>query len=350
MAAIVIIWQGFKDLTPKENVRIEINYSEISNDYDLQNLTYKAVDYQGNEIFGESYYGVDGTYTKEKPLIKGESYYTYWVKNDSYYIEPGELVIDKTHRNQSIITKAYKKVNLSDDIRVIDTYNYYPYNEIGFRRIELQDVAEFEVRYYSEKRTRFPFRAVIIFEYDKQFDLGCDLVRVRVPDFYYISSVNNTVDAFGLEEDIGDWEIMKSRCFVEKYLEKELINNKIKITVVPNDFLLIDWATASMQSFYFDLATCAMFFYYNHKNLTEKLLYDYFGRAPKEQEVEKFVLMQRYTYIHFGFMFLYLGVKDLPNYGEMMQKIGDGSLDLSDPMTQQMYGFSCFAASLTPKY
>ena len=229
-----------------DEVEIErTNFSVISDNYDLENITYKAVDYQGNKIFGGNYYGVDGTYTKDKPLIQGEHYYTYWVKNNSYYIAPAELEIDETHRNQSVIAKAYKKVNLSGDIRVMDTNTYsLDFNEIIFIKNKdgLFDIAEFEIRYKSEERTRFPFGAVIIFEYDRQSDdLTCEGIKMRVPYFYSMQSVDSRADAFGIEEDEGDWVIKEINCVIEKYYEKTLTNNKIKITIYPNDFFLGDW-------------------------------------------------------------------------------------------------------------
>lgn len=231
------------DLEYKGVVKETINFSKISSEYDLENLTYKAVDYQGNEISGESYYGVDGVYTKEKPLIQGEHYYTYWVKNDSYYIEPVELIIDENHRNQSIIAKAYKKVNLSNDIKVVDVNNYL-YDEISFvQKDEYFDVAEFDIKYYSKERTRFPFGAIIVFEYDKQIDdfVCYTIFEVRFPNFYSMNNVDNRGDAFEIERDKGEWERIEIYCVVEKYFEKELTNNKIKISIYPKDFFLIDW-------------------------------------------------------------------------------------------------------------
>jgi len=234
-----------KNLTPEDEKELIINYSELSEEYNLENIIYKAVDYQGNEIIGKSYYGVDGTYTKEKPLIQGEHHYTYWVKNDSYYIEPKELVIDETHRNQTIIAKAYKKVNLSEDIRIIDHNNYPTYNEISFieKKDGLFDIAEFEIIYNSKERTRFPFGAVIIFEYDKQIDdLKCaNTFRTYFPNFYSMGSRENRRGAFEIEEDEGDWKTLEINCFVEKYYEKILTNNIIKISIYPNDFFLGDW-------------------------------------------------------------------------------------------------------------
>ena len=236
---LIIVWNSDKE----EDSFKPTNFSEMSSDFDLENITYKAVDYQGNQIFGESYYGVNGIYTKEKPLIREEYYYTYWVKNDSYYVEPTELIIDENYRNQTMIAKAYKKVNLSDDINVIDRNNYYPHNEIGFvQKEEYWDIAEFEIRYQSEERTRFPFGAIMIFEYDKQIDdLVCEGIHTHFPDFYSMDSVENRGDAFEIEKDEGDWERREINCVIEKYFEKELDNNKIKIVVYPNDFFLIDW-------------------------------------------------------------------------------------------------------------
>ncbi len=241
---LIIFANKYANNIRENNVELTINYSEISSELDLENLTYKATDYQGNDIVGESYYGVDGTYTKEKPIIQGGHYYTYWVKNKDYYIAPAELEIDETHRNQSIIAKAYKKVNLSDDVNVVDRNNFYDYNEISFVKYDNNfDIAEFEIKYQSEERTRFPFGAMIIFEYDKQInDLECgDTIKVYFPDFYSMQSVENRADSFEIEEDRGDWERMEINCFIGKYSEKVLENKKIKFSIYPKDFFLIDY-------------------------------------------------------------------------------------------------------------
>ena len=242
VCAIIIVWQVVKNTIPNEdNVELIINYSEISDDYDLENITYLVVDWEGNEIFGENYYSSGYEFTKETPIIQGENYYVFWVDNDEYYINPGEFELDTEHRNQSIVAKAYKKENLSEhNVGVYDVENYSPY-ETKFKKYDdFTDIAEFEIIYRGDKRTKFPFGALIIFEYDKNIaDVICtNSMKMYIPDYYAMSSVDNDLDAFEIDEDKGEWERKEFRCLIEKYNHKNITNNKIKFTIIPNDFYM----------------------------------------------------------------------------------------------------------------
>jgi len=120
-----------------------------------------------------------------------------------------------------------------------------------------------------------------------------------------------------------------------------------------NELYLIDWATASPQNFYFDLACCANFFYYDNNELCQIFLTEYFGRQLNRDENKKFRLMQKFTHIYYGIMFIFMSlqanikllplshsdIESLPAYSEFMQSIGAGKVNLGDPETQQKFGY-----------
>lgn len=120
-----------------------------------------------------------------------------------------------------------------------------------------------------------------------------------------------------------------------------------------NKFYLVDWATASPQSFYFDLACCANFFYFYSDELCQKFLTEYFNRLPSCDENRKFLLMRKFTNVYYGIMFIFMSLQAnvklsplsesdialLPGYPEFMQSIGAGKVNLADPKTQQKFGY-----------
>ena len=79
----------------QEEVKIDFS-SEEYKDIDLwkENITFEARDYDGNLVTGIAWFGVNGIYSKERPLIFGENEYTYWSQNDSYIIIPEKLIPD----------------------------------------------------------------------------------------------------------------------------------------------------------------------------------------------------------------------------------------------------------------
>jgi hypothetical protein len=118
------------------------------------------------------------------------------------------------------------------------------------------------------------------------------------------------------------------------------------------DYFFIDWQAASLQSFYFDLACCAGWFYFYNEDLCALILNSYFGREPTELEKAKYYLMRVFTNIYFGIGFISLPLKKnsdfpilndadiekLPAYLSFMQSLGSGQSDLSDPKTQHNFG------------
>ena len=117
---------------------------------------------------------------------------------------------------------------------------------------------------------------------------------------------------------------------------------------------LVDWQAASPQSFYFDLACCANWFYFYNEELCQSLLKEYFGRLPNREENEKYTLMRQFANIYYGIGFVAIASQGkvklpplspdeialLPSYLQFMQSIGQGKANLADPSTQQQFGYS----------
>lgn len=118
-------------------------------------------------------------------------------------------------------------------------------------------------------------------------------------------------------------------------------------------YLLVDWQAASPQSFYFDLACCASWFYFYNEDLCASFLTYYLGREASKEEKAKYYLMRVFAHIYFGIGFISLplqikpdlpilsdeGIAKLPTYLSFMQCIGSSEVNLSDAITQQQFGF-----------
>jgi tRNA A-37 threonylcarbamoyl transferase component Bud32 len=154
------------------------------------------------------------------------------------------------------------------------------------------------------------------------------------------------------------------KCMLEiKNLENKLFDSKdirsshcdlnpANVLFDGEDYFFIDWQAASLQSFYFDLACCAGWFYFYNEDLCALILNSYFGREPTELEKAKYYLMRVFTNIYFGIGFISLPLKKnsdfpilndadiekLPAYLSFMQSLGSGQSDLSDPKTQHNFG------------
>ena len=112
---------------------------------------------------------------------------------------------------------------------------------------------------------------------------------------------------------------------------------------------LLDWDSASPQNLYFDLATCALFYYYyDEDNLCRELLTQYLQRTPDEVEENKYYMMRIFAYMYFGigFVTIYPNLKPLsdkdcqtlPSFSEMYRIIASGQVT---PENLQKFGLSC---------
>ncbi len=118
-----------------------------------------------------------------------------------------------------------------------------------------------------------------------------------------------------------------------------------------NSFWLVDWETATQDNFYFDVATCMIFFYFNNKKTSELFLNHYFERPPTQMERDKLDLMKVFVYVYYGITFAYTSslrkvdllsqeaIDALPSYLEFMDSIGSGEVNLGDGQAQQQLGF-----------
>lgn len=116
-------------------------------------------------------------------------------------------------------------------------------------------------------------------------------------------------------------------------------------------FYLVDWATAAQENLYFDLATCARFFYFSADEAADNFLIGYFGRIPTNEEKDKFAAMKIFVAIYYGIMFLFISslrnkeeilscaIDQLPSYAQFSEAIAKGEINLNDADTQQKMGF-----------
>lgn len=122
------------------------------------------------------------------------------------------------------------------------------------------------------------------------------------------------------------------------------------------NYFLIDWQAASPQSFYFDLACCANFFYFYSETLCESFLKHYLEREATKEENCKYFLMRIFANIFYGIVLISLSLKSskanpnyhvlsddniekLPTNVEFMQSMASGKVNLGDPMVLQELGF-----------
>jgi thiamine kinase-like enzyme len=114
---------------------------------------------------------------------------------------------------------------------------------------------------------------------------------------------------------------------------------------------LIDWASATQQSFYFDLACASIWFFYQNEPANAAFLQAYLQREPTEDEHRKFYLMRLFVAVYYGIIFLFLGtlnetpliaqeeIDALPPYAPFMEMIGSGQENLAQETSRQKMGF-----------
>lgn len=210
---------------------IATNWSE----YENLSVIYRAFDIKGNQVTGENYYGIFGLFSLEKPIITGNNNYRFWVKNESYFVIPNELVYDEDKVNQSIDLIAIKKQNIT--FKLYNKDDVYS-DKIILRDYENDDRGNFILKYTSNKESAFPFGAIVIFEMDAHLRITCDAMESWVPGSHSINYVTNRAFAFELSEDKGEFGMKEIPCTIYKYKQTNLTSNKIYVTVIPNDAYL----------------------------------------------------------------------------------------------------------------
>jgi thiamine kinase-like enzyme len=105
-----------------------------------------------------------------------------------------------------------------------------------------------------------------------------------------------------------------------------------------NEFKAVDYESAAQSDPYFDVATVAIYYCFNPK-FEHVLFTTYLERQPSEQETAKLYLMKLVAEIHYGLIFLKLGIQyidqyailSVPSYWEFLSTLGKEKVDLDEP-------------------
>ena len=211
---------------------------------DFNNINYSATDSSGNKVLGTEWFGVNGNFTKDRPLIFGTNQYTYWVDNSSYYILPQILVPDQYHKNQSVILNATLKKNLLfqlvDEINVVKLTNtsnlmlLRGFDNSGNDSSPLEYAGGFSIRYYPnpQESSQIPFGAVLIFEHNRELRTECPNLMRSTTDtgFYTLDSIDNKYDAYVIPKDFGG----NAFCEVIGYPLYNIPSTEMKVSIYPN--------------------------------------------------------------------------------------------------------------------
>ena len=108
-------------------------------------------------------------------------------------------------------------------------------------------------------------------------------------------------------------------------------------------YLLVDWASASQNNLYFDLACCASFAFAHHDELAEALLQEYLGREPDNSEIKKYASMRLFAKLFYGLVIVATACRDgyqcnlsegelaeLPAFKHLYSKVLEGSEDFAN--------------------
>ncbi len=165
-----------------------------------------------------------------------------------------------------------------------------------------------------------------------------------------------------LSHDFQTSELVKLSLQIKEEVQRRLIDkddlkpchcdiNPFNLLYDGNDFWLVDWAAAAQENFYFDLASCVTFFFFQNNDVAEMFLNAYFKRSLNQNEKDKFNLMQAFVYVYFGLMFIFIScvqkvdllsqkeIDKLPSYSLFMDSIGSGEVNLGCAKAQQRLGF-----------
>lgn len=82
--------------------------------------------------------------------------------------------------------------------------------------------------------------------------------------------------------------------------------NPVNLLYDGNNYFLVDWQAASPQSFYFDLAYSATWFYFYSENISTSYLNAYLEREANKEEKAKYYLMRVFANIYLGIGFISL--------------------------------------------
>lgn len=165
-------------------------------------------------------------------------------------------------------------------------------------------------------------------------------------------------------EEYRQKNILKKCLQIVKYMENILFDesdirschcdlNPVNILFDGNNYFLVDWQAASPQSFYFDLAYSASWFYFYNEDLCASFLNSYLKREATKEEKSKYYLMRIFTNIYLGIGFISLSLKvdnpieilsdgnieKLPTFTEFLQTVGSRKVNLGEPSVQQKFGF-----------
>ena len=168
-----------------------------------------------------------------------------------------------------------------------------------------------------------------------------------------------------LPSDFQSSELVKLSLQIKEEVQRKLIDkddlkpchrdiHPFNLLYDCSDFWLIDWTAAAQENFYFDLASCVTFFFFQNNGAAEMFLNAYFKRSLNQNEKDKFNLMQAFVYVYFGLMLIFnscvrkanlLSQKEidkLPSYSQFMDSIESGEVNLGCGKSQQRLGFIFF--------
>lgn len=133
-----------------------------------------------------------------------------------------------------------------------------------------------------------------------------------------------------------------------KYYKHTICHNDLN----PNNLLFenskviaVDWDTAGLNDYYYDLGTIAMW-YINIPDVEKKLLQQYLGRMPKKRELEHLNVMRKIAMVIAGGSLIKSGIQmgcmakpNMPNdlLPDFLRKIGMGEVNLDSG--KELYKF-----------
>jgi len=216
-------------------------------DLDFGNVTYEAVDPVGTPVQGDEWFGVNGQFSQEEPLVFGENEYVYWIDSETHFVEPGILSPDIYHTEQKVLVPAVP-FNNEPKIRVrqINRDGFYDEENIVFEYYdELDEIAQIDIDFYESSGEAFlPFGGILMIEMDRSVnDITCtEFYERHQLDAPALHSVDTRAYYFEIPQgyDGYDYALHNTRCMIERNKNKELNYNKIHFRFFPADFFIED--------------------------------------------------------------------------------------------------------------